>query len=162
MFFPLDAPLERVGFPGFIEPFFHINRSDCLDAFAGGVSVLLNEFYRLVALVLVLSGEFDLPGKRACLTAITTFSLCALTAPQPQSGFWVRNHALCLLRFWTQSTCHPLLEVRSADSKVAGALIKAQLLIHLQGLSRHPRGRKVAFHPLASGLTKGSALLRML
>ena len=62
----------------------------------------------------------------------------------------VRNRAQCLQRFWTQSSCRPLLEVRSADSKVADAMIEAQetgvFLFHVEDLVclqvLTPKGRR--------------------
>jgi hypothetical protein len=45
--------------------------------------------------------------------------------PRLRSDFLVRNRVQCLLRFWTRLICHPRLEARSADSKVADAMIKA-------------------------------------
>jgi hypothetical protein len=68
----------------------------------------------------------DLPRKRACLTTIHNFFL---TRPDGTTAaerfFGQKPRAPCLRRFWTLSICRPRLEVHSADSKVADAMIEA-------------------------------------
>ena len=70
----------------------------------------------------------------------TTFSFPDLTEPQQRSGFLVRNRAHWLQRLWTQSSCRPLLAGRSADSKVADAMIEAENPVCNSPPAAFPRG----------------------